>query len=136
MPTHAEWSAAIRLFVYGTLMHDGCRSGVLASATYLRSARTLPNYVLLDLGEYPGMVAVTSGGRTIVGELYEVAPGLLPLLDEVEGAPELFRLSEVALEGTEGPVHAYFFQGDPVGVPVYRYQRWDNGCVTKRGASR
>jgi gamma-glutamylaminecyclotransferase len=114
------------LFVYGTLMRDGPRHPALAGQRFLGEARTEPRYALLDLGEYPGLVRREPGGRAVAGELYEVEGGLRAGLDEIEGAPGLFRLGPVALVGRAGPVYAYFYQPAPHGLPTYGAERWDN----------
>jgi gamma-glutamylcyclotransferase (GGCT)/AIG2-like uncharacterized protein YtfP len=114
------------LFVYGTLMRDGQRHHALAGQRFLGEARTEPRYALLDLGEYPGLVRREPGGRAVCGELYEVEGRLLPELDEIEGAPDLFRLGPVAVVGRAGPVYAYFYQPAPHGLPTYEAERWDN----------
>src|SRR5947209_4255302 len=115
-PARAE---PFRLFVYGTLMCDGCRHRVLAGQRFLGEARTRPHYTLLDLGEYPGLVRHDSEGRCIRGELYEIEAGLLSELDDIEGAPVLFRLEPVSLEGCPGPVYAYFYQPPSGGLLRY-----------------
>jgi molybdenum cofactor cytidylyltransferase len=99
-----------RLFVYGTLMRGRLRHAALAGQRFLREARTKPGYLLFDLGAYPGMVATESSGREIPGELYEVDRRLIPRLDRIEGAPELFRLEPVAIEREDGTVFAYLYQ--------------------------
>jgi gamma-glutamylcyclotransferase (GGCT)/AIG2-like uncharacterized protein YtfP len=114
-----------RLFVYGTLMRGGCRHALLDKQSFLGEARTLPLYALHDLGAYPGMVAQHEGGQAIWGELYAVARTMLPALDETEGAPTLFRLAPVKLEG--GNAWAYLYQGNPHGSPLCRGERWENG---------
>jgi gamma-glutamylaminecyclotransferase len=114
------------LFVYGTLMRDGSRSGLLNGQRFLGPVRTPPLYELLDLGAYPGMIRARGCGRVVAGELYEVAAALVGLLDKVEGAPELFRLDPVEAEYTRGPVFAYLYQPHPAGIPGYACQRWDN----------
>jgi gamma-glutamylaminecyclotransferase len=116
----------IRLFVYGTLMRGGRFHPVLDGQRFLGPARTLPRYALLNLGAYPGLVHRPDDGRAVAGEVYEVAAALLPRLDAIEGAPELFRLGSVSLEGFEGLVYAYFYQRSPVGVPLYAGERWEN----------
>lgn len=119
------------LFVFGTLMTDGPRHYALAGARFLGPARTRPNVQLLDLGPYPGLVHAPDGGRSVVGELFEVPLHLLPQLDEIEGAPTLFRLEAVLLEGQDQPVFAYFYQQLSTGV-LYTAERWDNSrraCV-------
>jgi gamma-glutamylcyclotransferase (GGCT)/AIG2-like uncharacterized protein YtfP len=118
-------AGVLTLFVYGTLMSDGCRRGLLAGQRFLGRARTAPGYALLDLGDYPGLVAVESGG-SVEGELYEVAAGVVPALDLAEGAPRLYRLRPVRVEGVGGPVYAYFYQPDPRRIPFFAGARWDN----------
>ncbi len=115
-----------RLFVYGTLMRGGRYHHVLDGQRLRGPARTLPRYALLDLGAYPGLVERPEDGRVVAGEVYEVAAGLLPRLDEIEGVPELFRLGPVVLEGVEGLVYAYFYQRGLAGVLLYPGERWDN----------
>jgi gamma-glutamylcyclotransferase (GGCT)/AIG2-like uncharacterized protein YtfP len=122
----------LALFVYGTLMRDGCRRDFLNGQAFLGPARTQPLYDLLDLGAHPGLVRRQADGRAIEGELYEVLTTLVRVLDEVEGAPTLFRLEPVAIEGAAGPVFAYLYQPAAAGVPRYPGQRWDN---TRSGGS-
>jgi gamma-glutamylaminecyclotransferase len=105
-----------RLFVYGTLKGDGCRRHVLAGQRFVGPARTLPRYALYDLGPYPGLVA-DAAGQVIEGELYEVAEGARPTLDSAEGAPSLFKLEPIELDGVTGPVVAYFYQRSVKGRP-------------------
>jgi len=114
------------LFVYGTLMSDGCRGGVMKGQTKLRDAQTTPNYTLLDLGSYPGLVKEESGGRSIQGELWEVDKKLLPRLDSIEGVPFLYRMETVGIEGEDQPVYAYFYNRRTNQTPIYEAARWDN----------
>lgn len=113
------------LFVYGTLKRGGIRHGTIARARYLGAARTRAGYALYDLGHYPGMVREDDGGR-VEGELYEVSSALVPVLDAVEGAPSLFRLAEVEVEGQDRPARSYLFAGDVTGRPKVESGRWDN----------
>jgi gamma-glutamylcyclotransferase (GGCT)/AIG2-like uncharacterized protein YtfP len=105
---------------------------VLAGQRFLGEARTRPSYELLDLGAHPGLVRREPEGRSVAGELYEVAVDQVPLLDEIEGAPALFRLEPIALEGVQGPAFAYFYQPAPAGIPRYPGERWQNST---RGGS-
>jgi gamma-glutamylcyclotransferase (GGCT)/AIG2-like uncharacterized protein YtfP len=114
------------LFVYGTLMRGGSRQVVLAGQRFLGEVWTRPCYALYDLGDYPGLVRRERDGRSIGGELYEVAGGLVARLDRIEGAPRLFRLEPVLIEGHAGPVLAYFYQPNPGGIPLYSGDRWQN----------
>jgi len=115
-----------RLFVYGTLMSDGCHAAVLDQQRLIGSARTRPQYRLLDLGDYPGLVPCDAGGWSIEGELYEVHADLLPVLDRVEGAPWLFRLDRVELAQPAQLVLAYLYQQGGPTTPLFPRGRWDN----------
>jgi gamma-glutamylcyclotransferase (GGCT)/AIG2-like uncharacterized protein YtfP len=121
--------ATVKLFVYGTLKRSGRFHAPLAAQTYLGPARTRPLYALFDLGDYPGLVRNGAGGQAVAGELYEVAGPLLDLLDRLEGAPRLFRLGPVELEGPPGSAFAYFYQRDPNGSPLC-----PDGCWAERRA--
>jgi molybdenum cofactor cytidylyltransferase len=114
-----------RLFVYGTLMRGGVRHGILHDQRFLREAVTRPKYQLLDLGAYPGLVVAAMDGRAIQGELYDVERRLIPQLDRIEGAPELYRLEPVEIE-QEAAVWAYIYQGRTAGPPILEANRWCN----------
>jgi gamma-glutamylcyclotransferase (GGCT)/AIG2-like uncharacterized protein YtfP len=115
------------LFVYGTLKHGGSRHGPLAEQRYRGQARTRPLYALYHLGGYPGLALCPRAGRVVQGELYEVDRSLLGWLDRVEGAPYLFALAEVELEGVAGPTWAYFYQRDPSKLPRIESGTWEVG---------
>ena len=76
------------LFVYGTLKRGQRNHFLMREARFLGEAITAPQYTLLDLGSFPGMIP---GGSTAVhGELYEVGLELLARLDRHEGVPRLY----------------------------------------------
>jgi gamma-glutamylcyclotransferase (GGCT)/AIG2-like uncharacterized protein YtfP len=112
------------LFVYGTLKRGGCRHGPLSGQRFLGEARTRPRYALYDLGDYPGLKESEEGGQVVRGELYEVESTLLDWLDREEGAPDLFELAPVELEGISGPVWTYYYQGDPGARPCIESGVW------------
>jgi gamma-glutamylaminecyclotransferase len=114
------------LFVYGTLMQGGVHHRVLAGQRFLGEARTQPCYALYDLGAYPGLVHGAAEGRALHGELYEVAADLRARLDRIEGAPSLFRLEPVLIEGRTGEAFAYFYQQSTEGLPLWVEDRWPN----------
>lgn len=92
-------SGRTRVFVYGTLLAGEPNHGLLAGATALGSARTVPGYRLQDLGPFPAMVEAGSGA--VVGELYEVSAATLAALDRLEGVPDLYRRVAVKLSSGE-----------------------------------
>jgi molybdenum cofactor cytidylyltransferase len=120
----ADEDGTLRLFVYGSLMRGGLRHVVLREQRFLREAVTRPKYLLLDLGAYPGLVAVPTGGRAIHGELYEVERRLIPSLDRIEGAPQQYRLEPLEVEGEGGPVFGYLYQCPARGLTPIDSDRW------------
>jgi gamma-glutamylaminecyclotransferase len=118
------------LFVYGTLMRGGVRHRVFAGQRFLGEVRTRPHYALFDLGAYPGMVHSPSEGRAIHGELYEIDADLIARLDRIEGAPSLFRLEPVSIDGYGGAVVAYFYQSSIEGFCRCEDNRWKDKRFT------
>lgn len=58
------------VFVYGSLLRGEPNHPLLAAAEFLGPAVTLPEFTLVDLGAFPGLIA---GGATVVtGELFAV----------------------------------------------------------------
>ena len=108
------------IFVYGTLMRGHCRHPGLAGETFVREAQTAPLYRMVNCGTYPGLLAPSTGGKSIFGELWKVSDAGRSRLDEIEGvADELFvRRPIQILEAPPGVVvEAYFFGGDISGMP-------------------
>lgn len=93
-----------RIFVYGTLLEGLPNHARMAGARLLGPARTRARYLLVDLGDHPGLMK--GGSLAVAGEVYEVDAGLLAALDEFEGHPHLFTREPVAL--VEGEAEAYF----------------------------
>jgi gamma-glutamylcyclotransferase (GGCT)/AIG2-like uncharacterized protein YtfP len=114
------------LFVYGTLKRGGVRHHLVKDQTFLGEARTLPRYVLFDMTDHPALVHRPADGRSVQGELYRVETNLLAKLDQEEGAPTLFRLEPIALEGEQESASAYFFQKSVEGRPLCAEDRWLN----------
>jgi len=116
-----------RLFVYGTLMRGQEAAAYLRPARFLGVAETVAGFALLDLGDYPGLIATRSNGLSqqahaqvsalrdrVRGELFEIPVGLFAALDDYEGHPELFLRTTVDLEGG-GSAQTYLFQGEVTG---------------------
>lgn len=83
-----------RLFVYGTLMSGMPNNRWLDGCEMLGIAR-LKDYVLIDLGHYPGVIYQEDRGEDcddddVVGELWEVDDETLTQLDRIECVPNLY----------------------------------------------
>ncbi|ASC66887.1 gamma-glutamylcyclotransferase [Achromobacter denitrificans] len=95
---------SIYVFVYGTL-----RAGEINDLAQAAARRRLPpaRYVgpasvpgrLVDFGDWPGLIPVADG-RRVRGDVFEVEPALIALMDEIEeyepGKPCCFVRREVA----------------------------------------
>lgn len=97
-------------FCYGTLKKDGCRQHYLKDQEFLGPKATSANYILYNLGGFPGLRRVEENGKSIKGELYKIDDKCRQAMDYMEGHPDLFRRDLIELEdGTE--VMAYLWQG-------------------------
>jgi gamma-glutamylaminecyclotransferase len=118
-----SWAAAVAdstlLFVYGSLKRGRRHHAELGGARFAGVARTLPEYRLLELGEYP---ALASGCRSIEGELFQVTEALLVELDRFEG--DDYERGAVRLEGGRTAL-AYFARAVLVALaPVFDGDVW------------
>jgi len=86
--------ATFRLFVYGTLMRNGANHALLENARFVREARTQAAYAVIEFDGYPALVP---GADEVLGELFDIDPGLLDRLDAYEG--EAYRRAPVILDG-------------------------------------
>lgn len=94
-----------KVFVYGTLKQGFGNHRVMerAKSSLIGTFKTLPEFTMLHLGGFPGII---DGGHTaITGELWEVEE--IEGLDALEGHPTFYRRTEILLEGYDQPVEAY-----------------------------
>ena len=90
-PTSSE---VYLVFVYGSLKR-GCElHEYVADQRFIGVAKTVPAYELYDCGSYPAMVRSDRDGNAVAGEVYEVTPQRLAVLDEVEGVSQNLYLPE------------------------------------------
>jgi gamma-glutamylcyclotransferase (GGCT)/AIG2-like uncharacterized protein YtfP len=114
------------LFVYGTLrpMLAAGEHARLVHDLEIVGAATVPG-VLLDLGDYPGLVA---GAGLVHGDLLRVTdPATLAALDayeECDGPEPLFRRERIS---------AHLSDGTDVEAWAYRYARSPRGLVIAGG---
>jgi len=116
------------VFVYGTLKRGFPNAHYLKGQRFLGEARTQPIYRLASLGAYPGLWKPQDGGRSILGEVWEVDDACLARLDvleDVEGG-EYVRERAALLPP---------YDGSP--VEIYRYahdiSRWPDAGEEWRG---
>ncbi|QQB32674.1 gamma-glutamylcyclotransferase [Achromobacter deleyi] len=115
---------SIYVFVYGTLRAGEIND--LAQAATRRGlpparhvgAATVPS-MLVDFGDWPGLLPVADG-RRVLGDIYEVDPALVALMDEIEeyapGRPGCFVRRPVLarpLAPGAAPVACEYYPIDP-----------------------
>jgi gamma-glutamylaminecyclotransferase len=100
------------VFVYGTLKkgfynHDVIRS---ENTEFLGRACTLPEYDMVSLGGFPGVVK--DGKYKIEGEIYSVDSDTLRLLDHLESNGRLYNREEIELDTQKELVWIYILLDD------------------------
>jgi gamma-glutamylaminecyclotransferase len=120
----------IYTFLYGTLQSGEPNHHVLVDARFVKLARTLPMFELVDLGEYP---ALLEGGHVCVeGEVWEISRETISLLDQFEGVPNLYRRSIIALEdGTRAEAYVWA-SGRLEDRPRIAGGSWKETCSLRR----
>jgi gamma-glutamylcyclotransferase (GGCT)/AIG2-like uncharacterized protein YtfP len=99
---------SLLLFVYGTLKRGEKNHHAMEDAIYLGDIQTSPDYLLVDLGPYPGMVEKQQEGFSVQGELFEIPYKLKIELDKIEDAPFLFNLELITLaDGSKAFAYLY-----------------------------
>jgi len=73
-----------KVFVYGSLLKGLGNHRLLADSTFLGEDNTKPEFLMVDLGWFPGIIEDIDG-VSIKGEVYEVSNDTLSWLDSLEG---------------------------------------------------
>lgn len=115
---------SIYVFVYGTLrageINDLAQAAARCGLPPARhvGAATVPG-MLVDFGDWPGLLPVADG-RRVRGDIYEVDPALVALMDEIEeyapGRPGCFVRRQVLarpLAPGAAPVACEYYPIDP-----------------------
>lgn len=110
----------MRIFVYGTLKRGFGNHRLLATATFVGEATTLPHYTM----EAYRCPRVSKGGTTSIhGEVYEVDQRTLQNLDRLEGHPTLYCRTTITLaDGTKADIYLTH-RGDP-NANIIHDGRW------------
>ena len=96
-----------KVFVYGTLKTGGALRGMDAismdSVLVGRAKTEYPDYDMIDLGSFPGVI---SGTKFIQGEVWEVNEDTFQVLDQIEGYPDFY--DRKLVHTTEGKAWMYY----------------------------
>ena len=128
----------LRVFVYGTLLPGQRNHHYLARCERVETARTSPEFELVDMGTYPALVA--GGTQSVPGEVYLVDADALRWLDRLEECPELYVREALSLVEAP-PAEAYLLPGDrvPAGaarIPDGDWRAWSQQRAEVRLARR
>jgi len=88
-----------KLFVYGTLKKGYSRNSVLEESKFIGEHITKPNFTMVDLGFFPGLLEI--GNTSITGELYEVSDEILEYCDKIEGHPTFYFRKKILLKNNQ-----------------------------------
>ncbi|NIB42604.1 gamma-glutamylcyclotransferase [Pseudomaricurvus alkylphenolicus] len=92
--------------VYGSLKKHYFNHDILQEAEFIGNWLTEPDYTMIDLGGFPGVIQ--GGSCAIDTEIYRVSTRILRTLDDLEGHPNVYR--RVALDSPYGEVEMYLYQ--------------------------
>lgn len=115
-----------RVMVYGSLRKGFGNSYLLKDSTFVGMVNTRPNYTMVSLGAFPGLIR--KGDTIVIGELYEVDAPTLERLDRLEGHPNWYVREEIDVAGEmgEGRAWAYFLPDEYVKYKQVQTGDWAN----------
>ncbi len=96
----------MKVFVYGSLKQGFSNSYLLSSSKFITKAEIKGN--MYSLGAYP--VADLEGEGIIKGEVYEISPNNLIILDTLEGYPNFYNRRVVTTLDKRHKVITYFIE--------------------------
>ncbi len=125
----------LNLFVYGTLKKGECNHHKYLSGASFEGNYYLDQYVLYELGSFPGMVPDEEG--CVIGEVYCISPEQLKAIDELEGEGRLYKRQIVEVKSIKEDtpykeVYTYVYLGDVQGK-VKRDGQWKSKKGDKGG---
>ena len=120
--------------VYGTLRDTCSNNGLLGSSKYIGRFETDPEYKMVDLGAYPGIMP---GGTTpILMEVYEIDEPTLKRVDQLEGYnaadSEHTFYERVAIPTPYGDAFTYIYKAGSDGAAVINSGDWVDHAKLKR----
>jgi gamma-glutamylcyclotransferase (GGCT)/AIG2-like uncharacterized protein YtfP len=121
-PSSAPGPKLTRVFVYGTLRAGERNHRLLEGAAFVGEARTAPCFRMVDLGSFPGIVA--DGSTPIEGEVYDVDDTMLARLDRLEGHPDFYTRTRIALEDSSEALAYLLRPTQVVGRPAIPSGNW------------
>lgn len=109
MPERKQEKAMHYILVYGTLKSGHRNNPLLDGQNFIQKATTKPKYNLYDNGSFP-MMTKSENGHLVRGEVWQITDACLRRLDQLEGAPHMYKRETVELEDFDKSCIAYFYQ--------------------------
>jgi gamma-glutamylaminecyclotransferase len=107
----------MKVFVYGSLKKGKKLHFYLKNAKFLGNAVTCDKYplILSKSGWYPYLIDKKGKGKKVKGEVYEISPKLLKILDRVEEVPQYYYRKKICIEinGKKDKAWVYFVRKPP-----------------------
>ena len=125
-----------KVFVYGTLLSGFGNNILLSQAEFLHEAETFPEFTMVPLGGFPGVIM--GGDTTIKGELYLIDKDCEASLDMLEGVDHdnpyygLYRKELINLPDGEKDVLIYIFNDEPRNLTIVEHGNWRKFIETER----
>ncbi len=94
------------VFVYGSLKRGFRNHRFMGRARFVAEGLTRPEFAMLDLGRYPGVIR---GNSAIQGEVFAVAPPLMVRLDRLEDNGWVYQRERITIDVPSGPVDAWIY---------------------------
>ena len=110
------------LFIYGSLKRGHLNHPRIADQEYLGDAVTEPDYRIIAIGKYGGLIRDDLTGVAVKGELWAVSRCALLELDDFETGEGLWARFPINVVGRSG-AQAYFWTGD-VPADVVSGDEW------------
>lgn len=115
----------MKIFIYGSLKKGFYNHDVLKSidARFIKNVQTTPDYLLVDLTYFPGLVR-SENGKSIKGELYEIDEQGKKILDILEAVPTLYK-DEVIQLNTGQNVMTYIYVKPYKNNKIMKEDEWN-----------
>ena len=108
------------VFVYGTLRRGQRYHYLLRSSLFYGLHRTEPQYTMLDLGGFPGVIS--NGKQAMTGEIYGITARVLRQLDRLEDYPDQYERKLITT--ARGPAWIYLYQHARGDEPIVTNGDW------------
>ncbi len=108
------------IFVYGSLLSGMGNHGVIEGAHFVAHHVTDPEYSLMSLGAFPGLIL--EGDTAIHGELYNVDDATYERVEHLEGYPTFYQ--RTSIRTPHGEADTYYLDRDNYSYSLVESGDW------------